>query len=153
MRGIRYQSSLTPREEEILRLIAAGLTTRQIAIGLGIRFKTVCCHRTHIMDKLGLHSLAELVRYAFRHQYLSLDAHAEEVERQLLQQVRLAERACDEAAVRAERAIQAARATQNGAHNGLEKTSGDREVDEKYREALKAFTDRVFRGAGPLPQS
>lgn len=59
-------SSLTEREREILKLIAEGYTNNQIAERLVISPKTVDTHRTHIMDKLNLHSRAELVKYAMR---------------------------------------------------------------------------------------
>jgi two-component system, NarL family, response regulator NreC len=59
-------SSLTEREREILKLIAEGYTNTQIAERLVISPKTVDTHRTHIMDKLNLHSRAELVKYAMR---------------------------------------------------------------------------------------
>jgi two-component system response regulator NreC len=61
----RY-SSLTEREREILKLVAEGYTNNQIAERLVISPKTVDTHRTHIMDKLNLHSRAELVKYALR---------------------------------------------------------------------------------------
>ncbi|MBE3558187.1 MAG: response regulator transcription factor [Ktedonobacteraceae bacterium] len=59
-------SSLTEREREILKLVAEGYTNNQIAERLVISPKTVDTHRTHIMDKLNLHSRAELVKYAMR---------------------------------------------------------------------------------------
>src|SRR5690348_1710016 len=59
-------SGLTEREREILKLVAEGLTNNQIAERLFISPKTVDTHRTHIMDKLNLHSRAELVKYAMR---------------------------------------------------------------------------------------
>lgn len=59
-------SSLTEREREILKLVAEGFTNNQIAERLVISPKTVDTHRTHIMDKLNLHSRAELVKYAMR---------------------------------------------------------------------------------------
>jgi two-component system response regulator NreC len=59
-------SALTEREREILKLVAEGYTNNQIAERLTISPKTVDTHRTHIMDKLNLHSRAELVKYAIR---------------------------------------------------------------------------------------
>src|SRR5438874_3301071 len=59
-------SSLTEREREILKLVAEGYTNNQIAERLVISPKTVDTHRTHVMDKLDLHSRAELVKYAMR---------------------------------------------------------------------------------------
>jgi DNA-binding NarL/FixJ family response regulator len=55
---------LSEREAGILRLIADGLTGRQIAERLGLRPKTVENHRARIMEKLGIHTTAGLVRYA-----------------------------------------------------------------------------------------
>ena len=48
----------------MLRLIAQGLTNKEIAGRLGISLKTVDTHRTHLMQKLDLHTTAELVRFA-----------------------------------------------------------------------------------------
>ena len=59
-------SALTEREREILKLVAEGFTNNQIGEQLFISPKTVDTHRTHIMDKLNLHSRAELVKYAMR---------------------------------------------------------------------------------------
>jgi len=57
----------TPREIEIIRLLAEGKSNKEIAVLLGITVSTVETHRSHIMLKLGLHSLAELIHYAMRH--------------------------------------------------------------------------------------
>jgi two-component system response regulator NreC len=57
---------LTERERQVVRLIADGLTNREIAERLQISVKTVETHRTHIMEKLDLHDRAHLVRYAVR---------------------------------------------------------------------------------------
>ncbi len=57
---------LTGRESEILRLIASGLTNKQIAYKLFISIKTVETHRTNIMQKLDVHTTADLVRYAIK---------------------------------------------------------------------------------------
>lgn len=65
--------NLTRREQEILRLLAEGLTSREIAEQLAISPKTVENHRTNIMSKLGLHSTLELVRYAARLGLIDLD--------------------------------------------------------------------------------
>jgi two-component system response regulator NreC len=58
---------LSPREEEVLRRLAAGYTNREIADDLVISVKTVETHRAHILGKLGLRKRAELVRYARTH--------------------------------------------------------------------------------------
>jgi DNA-binding NarL/FixJ family response regulator len=57
---------LTDREREVLGLIANGLTNRMIAENLKISINTVDRHRSNLMTKLGLHSTAELVRYAIK---------------------------------------------------------------------------------------
>lgn len=58
--------ALTDRELEVLKLVAEGLTNRQIAARLNISIKTVQSHRANLMDKLDLHDRTELVRYAIR---------------------------------------------------------------------------------------
>jgi two-component system, NarL family, response regulator NreC len=57
---------LTDREQEVLRYLAEGASNEDIASSLVISIKTVARHRENIMQKLGLHSRAELVRYAIR---------------------------------------------------------------------------------------
>jgi DNA-binding NarL/FixJ family response regulator len=57
---------LTPREREVLRLIAEGLSGKQIAATLGVSAKTIETHRSRIMEKLGIHKVSGLVRYAIR---------------------------------------------------------------------------------------
>lgn len=59
-------AALTPRQREILRLIAGGFTSRQIAETLSIHVKTVESHRTQLMKRLGIHNVAGLVRYAIQ---------------------------------------------------------------------------------------
>jgi DNA-binding NarL/FixJ family response regulator len=65
-------NGLTPRETEVLRLIAEGLTSREIAGRLNISFSTVISHRTNLMKKLDIHDTAGLVRFAIRHNILTL---------------------------------------------------------------------------------
>lgn len=57
---------LTARQREILQLIAEGRSTKQIAALLGVSVKTVETHRADLMERLGIHDLAGLVRYALR---------------------------------------------------------------------------------------
>jgi len=57
---------LTPRQREILQLIAEGQTAKEIAYLLNLSVKTVETHRTAIMDRLGIHNIAGLTRYAIR---------------------------------------------------------------------------------------
>lgn len=64
---------LTPREVEVLRLIAAGLTNPKIAARLFLSVKTVNTHRTNIMNKLNIHETAGLVRYAIQNGLAGLD--------------------------------------------------------------------------------
>ncbi len=65
--------SLTEREREILKLIAEGLTSREIANALYISQKTVQGHRTKIMEKLDLHNRTELIKYAIRKGLVDID--------------------------------------------------------------------------------
>jgi len=57
-------ATLSPRQREVLRLIAEGRTTKQIAHELAISVKTVETHRAQLMERLGIHDVAGLVRYA-----------------------------------------------------------------------------------------
>lgn len=57
-------ATLSPRQREVLRLIAEGSTTKQIAHVLQISVKTVETHRAQLMERLGIHDVAGLVRYA-----------------------------------------------------------------------------------------
>ena len=57
---------LSRRETEVLKCIAEGQSTKQVAGILGITYKTVVCHRGRLMEKLGIHNVAGLVRYAIR---------------------------------------------------------------------------------------
>jgi len=61
-----HPATLTPREREVLQLIAEGRSTKQVAYELGVSFKTADTHRTNLMRKLNLHSVSEIVRYAIR---------------------------------------------------------------------------------------
>lgn len=63
--------TLSPREREVLKLIASGLSSKAIARELDISPKTVETHRSRLMTKLDLHSVAELVRYAVETGFLS----------------------------------------------------------------------------------
>jgi|ERR1700730_2245572 len=65
------QARPTPREVEIIRLLAEGKANKEIAARLGITIRTVETHRAKVMLKLGLHSLTELIHYAIRHEIFS----------------------------------------------------------------------------------
>lgn len=62
-------SRLTPRQAEIVDLIAEGLTSKEIAVRLGMSFRTVDTHRARIMEKLQVNSLAELLRLRLAAEY------------------------------------------------------------------------------------
>ncbi|HUV94936.1 MAG TPA: response regulator transcription factor [Anaerolineae bacterium] len=66
-------SVLTPREREVLQLLAEGQTTRGIASRLHTSVKTIETHRRHIMGKLDISGVAELTKYAIREGLTSLD--------------------------------------------------------------------------------
>jgi DNA-binding NarL/FixJ family response regulator len=61
------RNGLTPRELEVLQLICAGRSNREIAAALDLSVNTVAVHRANIMNELGVHKTAELVVYAIRH--------------------------------------------------------------------------------------
>jgi DNA-binding NarL/FixJ family response regulator len=62
--------ALTPREREVLQSLAEGKSNKEVASLLRISVTTVETHRAHIMRKLGVHSVAELVHYAVRHRII-----------------------------------------------------------------------------------
>lgn len=64
---------LTDREREVLQQLAEGKTTKEMADSLSVSVKTVETHRRNIMEKLNLHSVAELTKYAIREGVTSLD--------------------------------------------------------------------------------
>lgn len=61
---------LTDRERQVLQLVAEGNTTKRIASLLGVSVKTAESHRTRMMQKLGIHETASLVRYAIRRGFI-----------------------------------------------------------------------------------
>lgn len=64
---------LTPREREVLQLTAEGHSTKEIAFSLHVSVKTIETHRRNIMEKLDIHSVAELTKYAVRLGLTSLE--------------------------------------------------------------------------------
>jgi DNA-binding NarL/FixJ family response regulator len=62
--------ALTPREREVMQLLAEGRSNKEVAVALDISPKTVETHRARIFAKLHLHSMNELVRYAIRNQVI-----------------------------------------------------------------------------------
>lgn len=75
-RGSSVESSvfslLSDREREVLQLMAEGRSTKEVAAHLNVSIKTVETHRTNIMTKLDIHSIAELTKYAIREGLTSL---------------------------------------------------------------------------------
>ena len=71
--GTAGSADLTPRERETLQLIAEGSSSKKIAAKLRVSVKTVETYRQNVMEKLGIHSIAELTKYAVREGLTSLD--------------------------------------------------------------------------------
>jgi len=67
------RAELTPREREVLQLVAEGMTTKQVAAELNLNVKTIETHRRQVMEKIGADSVAGLVRYALREGITTLD--------------------------------------------------------------------------------
>lgn len=65
--GAAPADPLTAREREVLQLVAEGKSTKEIAAILGVSVKTADAHRTRLMQKLDIHDVASLTRYAIRH--------------------------------------------------------------------------------------
>jgi len=72
-RGESSLESLSPRQREVLQLIAEGRSTKEIAGALGLSVKTVETHRAALMARLGIHDIAGLVMYAARNMLISMD--------------------------------------------------------------------------------
>jgi len=64
--GEKKRVSLTEREREILQLVVEGYTNKEVAMHLKIALKTALAHRNNIMQKLGIHRQADLIRYALK---------------------------------------------------------------------------------------
>ena len=70
------RSALTPREREVVRMIAEGNSARKIASLLGLSVKTVEAHRFNLMRKLDIHNKAQLVTYAIQKKIVNMPAEA-----------------------------------------------------------------------------
>ena len=70
---VEKHETLTTREREVLQLTAEGFTNGEIAQKLGISSRTAETHRQHVLQKLGLHSQADIVRYAIRKNIISAE--------------------------------------------------------------------------------
>lgn len=67
-----YEEALTPREREVLQLIAEGYTNKQIAEILCLSVKTIQAHRTNLMQKLNLHDRGDLIKYAIQKKIIEI---------------------------------------------------------------------------------
>jgi len=66
------KARLTPREREVVQLLAEGKSSKEVAVVLNLSVKTAETHRTNVMRKLDLHSVADLVRYAVRNKLVQV---------------------------------------------------------------------------------
>ena len=63
---------LSPREREVLKLLAEGLSVKEIATRLDLSVKTVDAHKTNLMKKIGVHDRAELIKYAIQKKLIAV---------------------------------------------------------------------------------
>jgi DNA-binding NarL/FixJ family response regulator len=70
--GELFGEALTPRQREVLQLVAEGKANKEIATVLGVSIKTVEYHKANLMEELGLHTTAELTRYAIERGVITL---------------------------------------------------------------------------------
>ena len=68
-----FSDALTPRQREVLQLVAEGMTVKEMSVALKISTKTIEFHKSCLMDELGLRTTAELTRYALSHQVIAPD--------------------------------------------------------------------------------
>jgi RNA polymerase sigma factor (sigma-70 family) len=71
-RSVTETDTLTPREREVLQLIAEGKTSREIAEILSLSIKTVQSHRASLMQKLDLHDRGDLIKYAIQKKIIEI---------------------------------------------------------------------------------
>ena len=74
--GPHAHDNLSGRESQVMRMLAAGHTNKEIADELGISVRTVETHREHVMQKLQLSTRADIVRYAIEHGLFNTDLPA-----------------------------------------------------------------------------
>jgi len=70
---MKPEMKLTPREEQVLRHVARGKSSKQIAPLLHVQERTITKHRQHLMEKLNIHTVAELTQYAISKKLIELD--------------------------------------------------------------------------------
>ena len=68
--GALPNSSLTPREVQVVQLLAGGKSNQEVASTLGVSTRTIDSHRNHIMHKMKFASFAELIRFAVRYKFI-----------------------------------------------------------------------------------
>ena len=68
--GALPNSSLTPREVQVVQLLAEGRSNKEVASTLGVSTRTIDSHRNHIMHKMKFASFAELIRFAVRYKFI-----------------------------------------------------------------------------------
>jgi DNA-binding NarL/FixJ family response regulator len=68
----KLSSTLTSRQREVLQLVAEGRSVKEIAAILRVSAKTVEFHKSALMDRLGIHTTAELTRYAIEHGLIAI---------------------------------------------------------------------------------
>ena len=73
-RGDAPYDALTDREKQVLKLVAEGKSNKEVAAELGISVKTAMTHREHVMQKLGLHSRTDLIRFAIKAGVIRVEA-------------------------------------------------------------------------------
>ena len=74
--GMARSSTLTPREREVIKMIAEGNSVKEIATVLGLSIKTVEAHKFNLMRKLNIHNKAQLVTYAIQRKIVKMPAGA-----------------------------------------------------------------------------
>jgi len=143
--------ALTKREIDVLKLIATGLSTKEIARTLGITFKTAACHRSRIMAKLDIHQVANLTRYAIRHGLVDVGGNGRPAERQteLFQQIKVTEakyrRAMDEYAAFLKERLSIGLDNPDGSTGARRLRQAEQLAHQEYHTALVALKDFLIR--------
>ena len=78
-RPVKRSNSLTVREREVLQLIAEGKARKEMSSILNDAIRTIAFHKSNLMEKLGLHTTAELTQYAIRRRLVPIDAEFENI--------------------------------------------------------------------------
>jgi len=151
MNGSPPVEKLTARETEVLKLIATGNSTKDIARILGIAFKTAACHRSRVMAKLRIHEVANLTRYAIRNGYVDTggDAPRPGLEVKLFERIKAAEikyrRAMTEYAAFLKERESIGLANPDGVDGARRLAKAENAAHSEYHEALVALKDFLIR--------